>query len=127
MSNEGGGRERRKHPRVALKKGEVSVRIHTINAAPVLDISEHGALLEVEAVLRPGTPYVLRLTFGADRHLSIRSRIVRTFVHSSQAKAGGESALTYRAAVEFIGMSDEDRELVRVHIDSIQNVDMEFE
>jgi PilZ domain len=121
------GRERRKHPRVPLQKGEISVRIHTIAAAPVIDISDHGALLEVGTVLRPGTPYVLRLSFGGDRQLNVKCRVVRTFVHSSQPQGGGESMLTYRAAVEFIDMSDEDRELVRVHIDSIQNIDMEFE
>jgi hypothetical protein len=126
-SKDGAGSERRKRARVTLQKGEVLGRIHTVSSAPVLDISEHGALIEVAAALRPGTLYVLRLTFGPDRDLSVRSKVVRTFVHSFQAGNGGEQVVTYRAALEFVDMSDEDRELVRTHIDSIQNIDMEFE
>ena len=102
-------------------------RIHSVNSAPVVDISETGALLEVTSALRPGTIYVLRLSFGADRQLTIRSRVIRTFVHSFQPKTGGESMVNYRAAVEFVDLPDADRALLRAHIDSIQNLDMEFE
>lgn len=126
MAKDGGGKERRKRPRIPVK-GEVAGRIHTIAQAPVVDISETGALLEVGAVLRPGTLYVLRLSFGPELHLTLRSRIVRTYVHSFQS-TGGESVVTYRAAVEFIELSDSDRQLLRTHIDNIQgNVELEFE
>jgi hypothetical protein len=121
------GRERRKQPRVPIQGGEVEGRIHSVNSAPVIDISETGALLEVSSALRPGTVYVLRLSFGPDRQLNIRCRVIRTFVHSFQPKAGGESNVTYRAAVEFMDMMESDRAVLRAHIDSIQNIDMEFE
>jgi hypothetical protein len=127
MSKDGGGRERRKRPRVPVQKGEVSGRIHTVNAAPIVDISENGALLDVGASLRPGTIYVVRLSFGTDLHLSLRTRVVRTYVHSFQSNDKGESVVAYRAAVEFVDMSDADREMLRSHIDAIQNIDMEFE
>ena len=127
MTEQGGGRERRRRPRVPLQKGEVSGRIHTINAAPIVDISENGALLDVGSSLRPGTLYVLRLTFASDLHLNLRTRVVRTYVHSFQANEQGESVVAYRCAVEFIALSDADREMLRSHLDAIQNIDMEFE
>jgi hypothetical protein len=127
MTQEGSGRERRKRPRVPLQKGDISGRIHTITAAPIVDISETGALLDVGASLRPGTVYVMRLSFGADLHLSLRTRVVRTYVHTFQSNEKGESVVAYRCAVEFVDVSDTDREMLRAHIDSIQNIDMEFE
>jgi hypothetical protein len=127
MSKDEGGRERRKRPRVPVQKGEVSGRIHTINSAPIVDISENGALIEIPASLRPGTVYVMRLSFGPELHLSLRTRVVRTYVHAFQSNEKGESVVSYRAALEFVEMSDPERQLLRTHIDAIQNVDMEFE
>jgi PilZ domain len=127
MTKDEGGRERRKRPRVPVQKGEVSGRIHTVSAAPIVDISETGALIEVSASLRPGTVYVMRLSFGPELQLSIRSRVIRTFVHSFQSNEKGESVVAYRAAVEFIEMSEEDLQMLRSHIDAIQNMDMEFD
>jgi PilZ domain len=127
MTSESDGRERRKRPRVPLQKGEVSGRIHTFSGAPLVDISENGALIEIAASLRPGTVYVMRLSFGAELHLNLRTRVVRTYVHAFQSNEKGESVVSYRAALEFVEMSDAERDVLRAHIDSIQNVDMEFE
>ena len=51
------GRERRKKIRVAVN-GDVHGRINSASAAPVLNLSESGALLEVSSVLRPGSKEV---------------------------------------------------------------------
>jgi hypothetical protein len=126
MTN-GGGRERRRRPRVPVG-GDVVARIHTANAAPVIDISEGGALVEVAAVLRPGTSYALRLTLSEGLHLNIATKVVRTYVHSFKPQAGSDTTVTYHAAVEFVGMSDQDRELLRSHLENLRgNLDVEFE
>jgi hypothetical protein len=122
-----GGKERRRRPRVPVGH-DVVVRIHTANAAPVIDLSENGALVEVASVLRPGTSYALRLTLSQGLHLNITTRVVRTFVHSFTPQAGSETTVTYHAAVEFVGISEQDRELLRAHLESLSgNMDVEFE
>jgi hypothetical protein len=124
---DGGGKERRRRPRVSVGS-EVTVRIHTANAAPVIDISENGALVEVASVLRPGTNYALRLTLSEGLHLNITTRVIRTFVHSFKPQAGTETTVTYHAAVEFVGISEQDRELLRSHLENLRgNMDVEFE
>jgi hypothetical protein len=120
-------KERRKRPRVAVK-GEVLGRIHTLSSAPVLDISEDGALLEVSTVLRPGSLYTLRLALGPERLLSLKTRVVRTYVHAFHPKRGGESVVTYRAALEFLEVSEQDRAVLRQHLEDVQGaLDLEFE
>ena len=46
------GDERRRWPRIPVR-GEIVGQIYTETAAPLLDLSEGGALLEVPCVLRP--------------------------------------------------------------------------
>lgn len=113
---------------MAVRGGEVVGRIHTVSSAPVLDISENGALLEVATVLRPGSLYTLRLTLGPDRILALKSRVVRTYVHAFHPRKGGESVVSYRAAVEFLDVSEPDRTLLRQHMEDVQGaLDLEFE
>jgi len=120
------GRERRKHPRITVK-GEVLGRIHTALPAPILDLSETGALLEVSSVLRPGSIYALRLTLGPDLVLSLRSRVVRSYVHGFQPRKGGETLVRYRAALEFIETTEADRALLRSHLGGLEgSLDQEF-
>jgi hypothetical protein len=119
------GRERRKRPRVAVR-GEVVGRIHTVTSTPVLDLSENGALLELATALRPGTLYMLRLSVGS-LHLNLRCRVVRTHIHSLTPAEGGETRTTYRAAVEFIDISAEDRQLLRAQLEGMGPVEWEFE
>ncbi len=71
MAEEWDGRERRKYPRVPLK-GEVKGKIHTVSAAPVVDLSVEGALLEVPCVLEPKTLYTLRLAVGPTEQLEVK-------------------------------------------------------
>lgn len=120
------GRERRKRPRVSVQ-GEVLGRIHTSSSAPILDLSETGALLEVSSVLRPGSIYVLRLPLGPEKVMSLRCRVVRSYVHGFQPQKGGETLVRYRAAVEFIETTPQDRTQLRSHLDGMEgSLDEEF-
>jgi hypothetical protein len=110
------GAERRKRVRVTVS-GEVQGRIHTVQAAPVLDISETGALLEVPCSLRPGAVYLLHLPIEGGP-LTLQSRVVRSFVHGLTKKADGETVVQYRTAVEFLGLTDTARARLQVHIGS---------
>jgi len=110
----GDGRERRQRPRVIVN-GEVLSRIHTAAAAPIVNISESGALVEVPVSLRPGTVYVLKVVLGG-RDLTLRSRVVRSQVQGVKAGAGGESVITYRVAVEFVGLGETERAALRQNL-----------
>jgi PilZ domain len=121
-------KDRRRRIRVTLN-GEVLGRIHTVTGAPLVNISETGALLEVACVLRPGTVYALKLPLGveprgpgepAEPQLTLKSRVVRCYVHGFQSRSAGEQAVTYRAAVEFVALSEEERSLLRGHLERWQ-------
>ena len=109
------GRNRRRFPRVPVR-GEVSGRIHTVAAAPVLDLSEGGALLEVPCVLRPRSLYIFRLSLGEGQVLSLQSSVVRSYVHSFEAVGQGESRVQYRAAIQFTNLTEANRELLRLRL-----------
>ena len=120
------GRERRKKIRVAVN-GDVHGRINSASAAPVLNLSESGALLEVSSVLRPGSLYMLRLPLGHGRQLNLKSRVVRSYVHGFQPKTGGESLVQYRAAIEFVDHTEADRKTLREEIGELKGyLDVEF-
>ena len=110
-----GRKDRRVRARVAVH-GDVLGKIHATNAAPVVNLSETGALVEVECVLRPGTVQMLRLPLGSGE-LTLRCRVVRSFIHGFDRAAGEESVVRYRAALEFVGLSDEERAAVRAQIE----------
>ena len=116
MAQRGPASNRRKWERIPVK-GEVQGRIHTMASAPVLDLSENGALLEVSCVLRPGSIYALRLNLTAEKQLNIKSRVVRSYLHRFEPKGkAGESVAQYRAAVEFVDIPDQDRSAIRQHV-----------
>ena len=120
------GRERRRKLRVAVN-GDVEGRINSASAAPVLNLTETGALLEVASVLRPGSLYMLRLPLGHGRQLNLKSRVVRSYVHGFQPKSGGESLVQYRAAVEFVDHSESDKKSLREEIGQLKGyLDVEF-
>jgi hypothetical protein len=100
MAEDWGGSERRKHPRVVLK-GEVQGRIHTVAAAPVVDLSLSGTLLELDCTLRVGATYSLRLTVNSSQNLHIKGRVLRSYVHGIDKNEKGETVIKYRSAVEF--------------------------
>jgi hypothetical protein len=111
-----GHQERRVRTRVAVH-GDVLGKIHATNAAPVVNLSETGALVEVECVLRPGTVQMLRLPLRGSGELTLRCRVVRSFIYGFDRAAGEESVVRYRAALEFVGLSDEERAALRAQLE----------
>ena len=107
------GTNRRRRARVRVE-GEVAGRIHTVQSAPVIDLSETGALIEVPCTLRPGTVYVLRLPLGTE--VVLRSRVVRSYVHGVKRVANGETAITYRSALEFVDLGEKERALIQQQV-----------
>ena len=93
-------------------------KIHASNPAPIVNLSEKGALVEIECVLRPGTVQMLRLPLRTAGELTLRCRVVRSFIHGFDAVAGEESRVRYRAALEFVGLTDEERAALRSHLES---------
>jgi hypothetical protein len=116
--------ERRGRARVTVH-GEVLGRIHATSSAPVINLSETGALVEVDCVLRPGTVQVLRLPLPGAGELTLRCRVVRSFIHGFDPAAGEESVVRYRAALEFVSLSDEERAALRARLDGVAGGDRE--
>jgi hypothetical protein len=98
----------------------VAGRLHAIKAAPILNISEHGALIEAPSVLRPGSTYLLQVGGERAQPITLRAHVVRSYVHKVMAQRGGEGTVRYRAALEFDPMSEETSLALRRHIQSIQ-------
>lgn len=115
MTGDSGGRERRRWPRAPLK-GEVVGHIYTEHAAPILDLSEGGALLEVPCVLRPRTVYSVRLVIGPGTVLMLKASVVRSYVHHFESAGEGETRVRYQAALQFIDVQPADQELLRRRI-----------
>lgn len=100
-------------------RGEVLGRVHTLAAAPIVDLSEHGALLEVSCVLRPGSLYTLQVPFGPAETVALKGRVVRSFVHGFDRK-GEETVVRYRAALEFVSLPDRERAALVRHIEELR-------
>jgi hypothetical protein len=98
--------------------GDVLGKIHATSPAPVVNLSETGALVEVDCVLRPGTVQMLRLPLRGAGELILRCRVVRSFIHGFDRAAGEESVVRYRAALEFVGLTDEERAALRAHLEA---------
>jgi PilZ domain len=101
-----GGRERRSRARVVVL-GNLVGTIHTSYPASVVNLSETGALIEADSVLRPGTVHMLRLPLAGTEELTLRCRVVRSFVYGVERP--GESTVQYRAALEFVALTDAER------------------
>jgi len=109
-------RDRRVRARVAIH-GDVLGKIHATNPAPVVNLSETGALVEVDCVLRPGTVQMLRLPLPGAGELTLRCRVVRSFIHGFDRAPGEDSLVRYRAALEFVGLTDEERTALRAQVE----------
>lgn len=112
MTSDGGGRERRRWPRASLR-GEIVGRIYTEHAAPILDLSEGGALVEVPCVLRPRSVYSVRLAIGPGTVLMLKAAVVRSYVHRFESAGKGETQVRYQAALQFVDLRPADQELLR--------------
>lgn len=106
------GSDRRRWRRLEVH-GEIVGQIYTETAAPILDLSEGGALLEVPCVLRPRSLYNLRLNLGQGTQLLLKSTVVRSYVHHFEPVGEGESRIRYHAALQFVDLSHADRNALR--------------
>ena len=109
-------RDRRVRARVAIH-GDVLGKIHATSPAPVVNLSETGALVEVDCVLRPGTVQMLRLPLPGAGDLTLRCRVVRSFIHGFDHAPGEDGLVRYRAALEFVGLTDEERAALRAQVE----------
>jgi hypothetical protein len=107
--------ERRRFPRTPVY-GEIVGQIYTETAAPVLDLSEGGALLEVPCVLRPRSFYTLRLALGRGAVMLLKATVVRSYVHHLEKFGEGETRVRYHAALHFIDITERDRVMLRLRI-----------
>ena len=121
MAEEWDGAERRKYPRVPLK-GEVKGKIHTVSAAPVIDLSVEGALLEVPCVLEPKATYILRLAIGPTEQLEVKGTVIRSYVHGFERNDRGETVIKYRAAVQFQAIGDAQREALHQAVERLSQI-----
>ena len=115
------GRDRRKYPRVPLK-GEVKGKIHTVSAAPVIDLSVEGALLEVPCVLEPKTTYTLRLAVGPTEQLEVKAKVIRSYVHGFERNERGETVIKYRAAIQFQAVGDAQKEALHQAVERLSQI-----
>ena len=114
--------ERRKQLRVPAKGG-VRGKIHTAASVPVLDLSMSGALLEVPCTLKVGEIYTLRLAIRPDV-LAIKSKVVRSYVHGFDKNERGEMVIKYRAAIQFLDLSDKYQTLIGSYIRGVDKADL---
>jgi len=112
MVRHGNGDDRRRWTRVVLNGGALG-RNYSWGTAPILDISEGGALLEAPCVLRPRSWYTLQLVLEGGPTVDLRAGVVRSYVHGLEPVAWGETRVRYRAGVQFSGMTGEERALLR--------------
>jgi hypothetical protein len=75
MTKERSGRVRRRWPRAPLR-GKVVGQLYTEHAAPIVDLSERGSLLEVPCALRPRSVYSVRLVIGPGTVLMLKASVV---------------------------------------------------
>jgi hypothetical protein len=96
-------------------------KIHATSPAPIVNLSETGALVEVDCVLRPGTVQMLRVPLPGAGDLTLRCRVVRSFIHGFDRAPSEEGLVRYRAALEFVGLTDEERAALRAQVDRAAN------
>jgi hypothetical protein len=68
--------------------GDVLARSTPTSPAPVVNLSETGALVEVDCVLRPGHRADAALPLRGAGDLILRCRVVRSFIHGFDRAAG---------------------------------------
>ena len=111
MTKEGSGRDRRRWPRAPLR-GQVVGQIYTEHAAPIVDLSEGGALLEVPCALRPRSVYSVRLALGPGTVLMLKANVVRSYVHRVESAGEGLRVDLARTVASEVGLHLESRVLM---------------
>src|SRR6266536_935921 len=117
MTKEGGGRDRRHWPRAPLR-GKVVGQIYTAHAAPIVDLSEGGALPEVPCALRPRSVYSVRLALGPGTVLMLKASVVRSYVHRDESAGEGDTQIRYQVALQFVDLRASDQALLRQRLAS---------
>ena len=108
MSKEWRGFERRGHPRVSAS-GVKGVEESGLEAL-VVNVSISGALLEVSYALPSRSRYVVKLTLPDRRSLALAGEVVRSYVHGFDKDSSGHPAVRYRAAIQFVDVTEEQRQ-----------------
>jgi hypothetical protein len=99
-------------------RGKVVGHIYTEHAAPIVDLSEGGALLEVPCALRPRSVYSVRLVIGPGTVLMLRASVVRSYVHRVESAGKGETQIRYQTAIQWVDLRPADQELLRQRLAS---------
>ena len=106
MSDGWEGDERRGQPRVAIDGG-LQGEIEAAVAAPLMDLSLSGALVEVPSALPANARYSLKLPMSETESLEIQAEVVRSYVHGFDTVSAGKPAVKYRAALKFVDLTEE--------------------
>jgi hypothetical protein len=104
--------EKRRSTRTALGKG-IRGHIKSTLAIEILNLSEMGLLVELASTLRPGSTYDLSAIFGGVPFSGL-VRITRCRAGGFASDDRGQRVLLYRAAGEFVGLSGEQLETLRL-------------
>lgn len=106
------GNEKRRAPRYRLSKGTRGQLKSTV-PVEILDLSETGLLFEVSSTLRPGSTYDLAATFGGMPFTGL-VRVTRCRAGGFAPDGKGGSLLLFRAGGEFVGLSEQQAEGLRL-------------
>ena len=68
--------------------------------------------------VRPVELVGLRLPLPGAGELILRCRVVRSFIHGFDRAAGEESLVRYRSALEFVGLTEEERAVLRAQLEA---------
>ena len=116
MSDEWEGDERREQPRVAID-GSLQGEIEAAVAAPLMDLSVSGALIEVPSALPANARYTLKLPMSATESLEIHAEVVRSYVHGFDTVSAGKPAVKYRAALKFLDLTHDQTQNIKQLMD----------
>lgn len=116
MTNDWEGDERRDHPRVSID-GQLQGEIEASVEAPLMDLSLSGALIEVPSALPANARYSLRLRLSETKTLELHAEVVRSYVHGFQTVTAGQPAVTYRAALKFVDVTEEAQQALKQLMD----------
>jgi c-di-GMP-binding flagellar brake protein YcgR len=105
-------KERRKHPRVQLKKKIVG-QIKTGIIGTIIDISLTGALVEVNTPLKVGSECNLKINLDGKDFNAI-GRVERVCVHSLE-----KEAIIYRAGIKFEKISEDQINILKEYMNSL--------
>lgn len=99
--------EKRRFPRISFA-GRIAGDVRPIIQGSVIDLSLGGACVEYREILRPGWVCDVTLRQRGEGIVSVRSRVAWANVERVE-KRGRDRALVYRAGLEFVEVTAEQR------------------